>query len=76
METQGVLVNFTFGTFNKKTKQLYMIRFLAAWQMISLGLNRDRIITAEPSAPPHRGPLATLLNLKGLIWAARGARER
>ena len=31
---------------------------------------------AEPSTPPHRGPVADLLNVNSLGWAARGARGR
>jgi len=31
---------------------------------------------AQQTAPPHRCPVAILLNLKGCGWAARGARER
>ena len=31
---------------------------------------------AQPTAAPHRRPLATLLNVNGFGWAARGERER
>jgi hypothetical protein len=31
---------------------------------------------AQPTAAPHRRLLATLLNVKGFVWAARGERER
>ncbi len=32
--------------------------------------------TANQPVPPHRYPVAVLLNLKGRVWAARGARQR